>query len=91
MVLLLLLLSLSGKDEDLQATLKRALDFYRDNRDMIQLLAKGMNANTDSVAANAQPAPSEPNDRSEDKEKSQPEVDFNQSVLETFLRTRALS
>lgn len=86
-MLLLLLLMLSGKEGTMQETLKKALDFYKENKDAIQLLVKTM-----SVAKSEAPPVSDPLNApesdapEEEKKESRPEADFHQTILEQFLK-----
>jgi len=89
-MLLLLLLALSGKDENLQETLKRALNFYRENRETVQMLLQMFPSQpAEPQAAPAAPAKTEPD--TDETKKSRSEPDFDRTVLESFLRAQTLS
>lgn len=85
-MLLLLLLMLSGKEGTMQGTLKRALDFYKDNKDAIQLLVKTMGAAKFETPPVSDPSDTPEPNAPEEKQESRPEADFHQTILEQFLK-----
>lgn len=90
-LLLLLLLTLSRKNETLQETLQTALTFYRENREAIQLLAQTVN----SKPPTAQDSHERDNfDTKQPKSAKQEELtvdtDVNQTILEKFLKAQTL-
>lgn len=77
-LLAILILSLSGKDADFKETLRAALDFYRENRELLKTLAG-------SSSALSQPRPA--NRETPQTEKNSPVSGGDDlSVLEEFLK-----
>ena len=77
-LLAILILSLSGKDADFKETLRTALDFYRENRELLKTLVG-------SSSALSQPRPA--NRETPQTEKNSPVSGGDDlSVLEEFLK-----
>lgn len=82
-VILLLLLALSDKDENMKESLNRFLGFYKENRDLIQMLAGTLS----SPAAESAPADIPPAKGGEGQRESRPfEKVGNLNILEEYLR-----
>ena len=79
LAILLLLFALSGKDGNLKETLSGLIAFYRENREIIQLIAGSMRN-----SAGGEPAPKPPQT---EKDRPMSEVG-NKDVLLEFLERR---
>ena len=56
LILILLLLSMTGDSNDLNETLKKALSFYRENREIITMLANGNFPLTGATQGSGEPS-----------------------------------
>ncbi len=88
LILILFLLSLNDKSTDLNETLKKALAFYRENRELISMLANG------SFPAAQQEPQSEQKAAENEQEKDRPQT-VGQSnnayrAVESFLSNYAI-
>ncbi len=80
-MILIFLLALMSKDGKMKDTLQSALAFYRDNRELITMLAGAQNASKEQ----------EPQKTEEPKqEQSRPQSVGNDKILEKFLKSATL-
>ena len=81
-VILLLLLSLSDKHENIKDSLNKFLCFYKENRELIQMLAGALSRPTETVTADIPPMKGETG-----HEESRPREEVgNLNILEEYLR-----
>ena len=82
-VILLLLLALSDKNENMKESLNRFLQFYKENRELIQMLVGTLSAPPkEGVTADIPPAKG---DKAQEESRPQEKVG-NLNVLEEYLR-----
>ena len=88
---MLILLSVAGSDASLKDSLNRLLSVYRENRELIAMIAD-MSKGASSLSAGAPPAEheKETNAAKSEQKESRSEQTGNYKILEEFLKTHGV-
>lgn len=89
-VLLLFLLMNFGKDGDAKKSLEKFLQFYRENRELIAMLAGGMNSPLGAQTQTQTPPPPREEPKEEHEKSRSEDRSGNLDLIEEFLKTRAV-